>query len=118
MYLDDDSIFPVLVQQLRQAGHDVIRPADLGISGAEDPVHLRHAIRENRVFLSHNYDDFKFLHELLLEGNGHHPGILIVRRDNDPGRDMKPPHIVRAISKLVAAGVPVGDKYIILNHWR
>jgi predicted nuclease of predicted toxin-antitoxin system len=118
LYLDVDSIFPVLVQLLRQAGHDVLLPADLGISGAQDPVHLRHAIRENRVILTHNYDDFQFLHELLLEGQRHHPGIFVVRRDNDPSRDMKPPHIVRAIGKLTAAGIGVADQYIVLNHWR
>ncbi len=118
LYLDDDSIIPLLVQLLRRAGHDVLLPADLGIAGAEDPVHLRHAVREDRTFLSHNYDDFKFLHELLLEGKGHHPGILIIRQDNDPTRDMKPPHIVRAIAKLIAAAVPVADQYIVVNHWR
>jgi predicted nuclease of predicted toxin-antitoxin system len=118
LYLDDDSIFPVLVKLLRQARHDVLVPGDLGIAGAEDPVHLRHAIREDRVFLSHNYDDFKFLHELLLEGKGHHPGILIIRRDNNPTRDMKPPHIVRAISNLTAAGLLVPDRYVVLNQWR
>lgn len=76
LYLDDDSIFSVLVRLLRQAGHDVLLPADLGIAGADDPVHLRNAIRENCVFLSHNYEDFKFLHELLRQGQGHHPGIF------------------------------------------
>jgi len=118
LYLDDDSIYPVLVRLLRQAGHDVVVPADLGLAGAEDPVHLRHAIRENRTFLSHNYDDFKFLHELLVEGQGHHHGIFIVRRDNNPTRDMKPPHIVRAISNFTAAGLSVADQYVVLNQWR
>jgi hypothetical protein len=31
---------------------------------------------------------------------------------------MKPPTIVRAIGKLVAAGVPIADEYTVLNHWR
>lgn len=118
LYLDDDSTSAVLLQMLRQAGHDVLSPADLGIAGAEDPVHLRHAIRLDRAFLSHNYDDFKFLHDLLLEGKGHHPGILIVRLDNDPRRDMKPSHVVRAIKNLSSAGLAIADQYIILNHWR
>ena len=58
LYLDDDSIFSVLIQLLRQAGHDVLLPVDLGIAGAADAVHLRHAIREQRVFLTHN--DFRY----------------------------------------------------------
>lgn len=100
LYLDDDSIHVVLVQLLGQAGHDVLLPANVGFAGAADPVHLRHAIREKRVFLTHNYDDFRLLHELLLEGGGHHPGVLTIRRENNPQRNMKPPHIVRAIANL------------------
>ena len=118
LYLDDDSIFPILVRLLRQAGHDVLLPADLGTTGAADPVHFRHAIRAQRVLLSHNYQDFEFLHDLVLEAKGHHPGLFIVRQDNDPHRDLKPPHVVRAIRNLTAAAVPIADEYIILNHWR
>jgi hypothetical protein len=58
------------------------------------------------------------LHELLREGQGHHPGIFVVRRERNPNRNMKAPHIVRAIGKLSAAGVPVVDEYVVLNHWR
>jgi hypothetical protein len=118
LYLDDDSARPILVRHLQRAGHDVLLPSDLGLSGSDDPVHLLHAIRQQRVFLSHNYDDFRKLHELLMEGQGHHPGILIVRQDNDPSRDLKPAGVVRAIRNLEAAGVPIADSYTILNHWR
>jgi hypothetical protein len=52
------------------------------------------------------------------EGQGHHPGILVVRKDNDPTRDLKAAGIVRAIRNLEAAGAPIADQYIILNHWR
>jgi hypothetical protein len=48
----------------------------------------------------------------------HHPGVLIVRRDNDPTRDMQPPMIVRAIRNLIAARMPFVDQFHILNHWR
>jgi hypothetical protein len=118
LYLDDDIASGLLIQLLRNAGHDVLVPADLGIAGAEDPVHLRHAVRERRACLTQNYGDFRVLHDLVLECQGHHQGILVVRLDNDPNRDMRPPHIVRAIAKLEAAGVPIADEYIVLNHWR
>jgi hypothetical protein len=118
LYLDDDSAQTLFVRLLRQAGQDVVIPADLGLAGQTDPVHLLHAMREQRTLLSHNYDDFRILHEILMEGQGHHPGILVVRKDNDPSRDLKPAGIVRAIRNLEAAGVPVADQYIILNHWR
>jgi len=118
LYLDDDIAQTLLVRLLRQAGHDVVTPADLGLAGQSDPIHLLQAMREQRAILSHNYDDFRILHEILMEGKGHHPGILIVRKDNNPSRDLKPSGIVRALRNLQSAGVSINDQYIILNHWR
>ncbi len=46
------------------------------------------------------------------------PGVLVVRRDNNPKRDLNARGIVRAIAKLLAAGVPITDQFIVLNHWR
>jgi hypothetical protein len=43
---------------------------------------------------------------------------MIVRRDNDPSRDLKPAGIVRAIRNLLAASIPIRDGFHILNHWR
>jgi hypothetical protein len=117
-YLDDDSASSALVRRLVQAGHDVLLPRDLGMTGSPDPVHLTTSIREGRVLLSGNYDDFEDLHDLILQASGHHPGIIVVRRDNDPRRDMSPRGIVNAVSKLLASSVPVADQFIILNHWR
>lgn len=117
-YLDDDSAAAILVQLLSQAGHDVLIPSAVGMTGAVDPVHLTFAIRENRVLLSGNYDDFEDLHDLLMQAQGHHPGILVVRRENNPRRDLTPRGIVLAIGKLLAANVPIADQFLILNHWR
>ena len=118
LYLDDDSADPLLVGLLRNAGHDVQIPADIGKSGSPDPVQLQHAILEDRVFLSGNHDDFALLHDLVLASKGHHPGILIVRRDNNPKKDLSPSGIVRAIHKLLKATVLLVDCLHILNHWR
>jgi len=118
LYLDDDSASHLLTRLLQKAGHDVQIPADVGLDGREDPVHLAHAIKEDRVLLSHNYRDFELLHLLILQAQGHHPGIFVVRQDNDPRRDLTARGIVRAIQKLLAAAVPMRDEYVILNHWR
>ncbi len=118
LYLDDDCAGRLLVQRLRKAGHDVLLPADAGLAGAADPVHLRHAVHEQRVSLSRNYRDFKNLHDLVVEAQGHHPGILVIRKDNDPRHDLKAAGVVRAIGNLLTAAIPLGDQYIILNHWR
>lgn len=52
LYLDDDSVDPLLIRLLRNAGHDVRVPVELGLSGHQDAVHLRYAIREGRLLLS------------------------------------------------------------------
>ena len=78
----------MLVALPRRAGYDVQKPADLGIGGADDPVHFTHAVLQDRVLLSHNYRDFEQLHDLVMAAGGHHPGILIVHKDNDKKRDL------------------------------
>jgi predicted nuclease of predicted toxin-antitoxin system len=118
IYLDDDSAAPLLARLLRQAGHDVQLPADIGLTGEDDAVHLTHAAKDDRVLLTGNHRDFLNLHNLVMQVHGHHPGILVVRRDNDPKRDLTPPGIVRAIRNFLAANIRVPDEYVILNHWR
>ena len=118
LYLDDDSIAPVLVSMLKKAGHDVHIPADFGTSGAADLIHLRRAIREGGAFLSCNHDDFELLHLLVIESAGGHPGIVIVRKDNDRSRDLSPRGIVAALGRLQASGIDIRNEFIILNHWR
>src|SRR5262249_43915572 len=118
LYLDDDSASALLARLLRQAGHDVEVPSDVGIAGAPDPVHLTHTVKDNRVCITRNHDDFWILHNLIMQAHGHYPGIFVVRQDNDPSRDLTPKGIVSAIRKLQAAGVPILDEFIVLNHWR
>ncbi|HEY1860168.1 MAG TPA: DUF5615 family PIN-like protein [Gemmataceae bacterium] len=118
LYLDDSIASALLARLLRNAGHDVQVPANVGMTGEDDPVHLAHAIDQGRVCLTEDHDDFGKLHHLILRAHGHHPGEWAVRRDNDPKRDLKPGGIVRAIAKLLASGVPIADNYHTLNHWR
>jgi len=118
LYLDDDSASALLARLLRQAGHDVLLPADVGMAGEDDSVHLLRALREQRVLLSQNHHDFDNLHNLIIFSGGHHPGILVVRKDNNPKRDLDEKRIVRAIGRLLAAGVPLADHFYVLNYWR
>jgi predicted nuclease of predicted toxin-antitoxin system len=118
LYLDDDTASPLLATLLRKAGHDVVLPSDVGMDGKPDPAHLKYAIHNARACLTKNYDDFLLLHELVLESRGSHPGILVVRQENNPVRDLTPKGIVAAVRKLESAGVPVANEYVVLNHWR
>jgi predicted nuclease of predicted toxin-antitoxin system len=118
LYLDDDIASALLVRLLRNEGHDVQVPADVGLSGHPDPVHLTQTIRDDRACLTRHHRDFEHLHLLVRQAQGHHPGILVVRLDNDPTKDLSASGIVRALRNLLAAGVPVADELTILNHWR
>jgi predicted nuclease of predicted toxin-antitoxin system len=118
LYLDDDSAKASLVRLLQKAGHQVVIPADAGLSGASDPRHLRYAAQQDLVLLTKNHDDFEDLHLLVQATSGQHPGLLVVRLDNDPNRDMRDRDIVRAIANLERAGVPIANELHILNHWR
>ncbi|HLW64015.1 MAG TPA: DUF5615 family PIN-like protein [Gemmataceae bacterium] len=118
LYRDDDSVDALLVRLLRQAGHDVELPLDVGLAGKEDPIHFMHAIEEDRVLLTHNHQDFENLHNLVMLVHGHHPGLPIVRKENNPKRDLDERGIIRAINKLLASGLPISDHMHILNHWR
>lgn len=118
IYVDEDMAAGILVRLLQKAGHDVESPVGAGRLGRSDPVQLTFAIHERRLCLTANYDDYEELHLLVREAHGYHPGILVVRQDNDPARDLTPKGIVAAIRNLERAGVPVANEYIILSHWR
>jgi hypothetical protein len=118
LYVDDDCASKVLIADLRADGHDVQAPADVGLAGEDDSVHLRQAVREQRVLITRNYADFANLHELIIDALGHHSGIPVIRKDNDPRRDLKVAGIVRALANLLASRTAIADQYLILNHWR
>jgi hypothetical protein len=118
LYLDDDMAKGALVTRLRRAGHRVVVPADVNLSGVWDPGHLLHAVQHGLVLVSKNHDDFKELHLLVQATNGRHTGMVILRADNDPSRDMKDSEIVRAVHNLEQSGVPLANEFHILNHWR
>jgi predicted nuclease of predicted toxin-antitoxin system len=118
LYLDDDSAKGALVARLRQKGHQVVVPADVLLAGVADPRHLLYAVRNALVLLTKNHDDFEDLHLLVQATQGHHTGILAIRFDNDPSRDMKDAEIVRAVRNLEQSGALVANEFHILNHWR
>jgi hypothetical protein len=68
--------------------------------------------------LTNDRYDFEDLHDLVLAVGGSHPGILLVRFDNDARRDMQAKHIAVAVSKLEKSGMATTDQVIVLNQWR
>jgi predicted nuclease of predicted toxin-antitoxin system len=118
IYLDDNLAEDQLVKLLVKGGHAAVQPADVGMAGKSDARHFAHAIRQLWVLLTRDRDDFEDLHQLVLTSGGSHPGILVVRYENDSTKDMKPKHIAAAIIKLTKSGIYVTDGYVVLNHWR
>jgi predicted nuclease of predicted toxin-antitoxin system len=118
LYIDDDTAKGALVAKLKKEGHQVVVPADVSLSGAADPRHLLFAVENDLVLLTRNHDDFQDLHRLVQATRGVHTGILAIRSDNDPTRDMKDAEIVRAIRNLEQSGVATTNEFHILNHWR
>ena len=118
IYLDDSLADKSLLGLLRKNGHTVARPFDYGLVGASDARHLERTIREDLTTLTADRDDFGELHQLILTSGGGHPGIFVVRFENDPKKDMKPKHIAAAIAKLEKSGISVKNDLVVLNHWR
>jgi len=118
LYLDDDSAKGALVARLKKTGHQVVVPADALLVGVADARHLLYSVLHSLVLLTRNHDDFDDLHLLIQATQGKHAGILAIRFDNDPTRDMKDAEIARAIRNLEQSGSPIANELHILNHWR
>lgn len=113
LLIDEDSQAKVLVSMLRKAGHDVVTVNELGLMSQPDEVVLDYARRDNRIVLTHNCRDFKTLHET----NPNHSGIFVIYENENYFRDMSRQEIVKAISNLEAAKIPLANQFICLNHW-
>ncbi len=118
IYLDENRASDMWAGLLSYQGHDVIRPASLGLLGASDAVQLEQAIREKLVVITADNGDFSELHNLIQTAAGAHHGILLVRYDNDARRDMKEKHFAVAVGNVVKSGITLKNQLIVLNHWR
>ncbi len=113
LLIDEDSQDKVLVRLLREAGHDVVTVNEAGLMGQPDTTVFRYAIDKNRIVLTLNCRDFKALHKT----NPNHPGIFAVYQEADPLKKMSFKIIVKAISNLEVAKIPLANQFISLNHW-
>ena len=109
---------PTLASRLRAQGHDPVLAGDVGLLSATDPRVLIWAIAQALPVLTRDSEDFEDLHDLIMAAGGHHPGMLVVRFDNDPRHNLTDRGIASAINKLESSGVPIPDRIHVLNQWR
>lgn len=74
-FLVDQNLSPILANELRRAGHDVVHTRDIDLRTADDEVILQRALDEDRVLISAD-TDFGFL----LAGSGAgRPSVVLLR---------------------------------------
>jgi predicted nuclease of predicted toxin-antitoxin system len=116
--IDENMSSPRLAAVLRTAGHDVVLSTDVGPRSQSDARVMIDAIGLQRLVLTRDYEDYTDLHDLVMATGGRHPGILIVRFDDDPSRNLSFRAIFTAIGNLESAGIPIDNHVHVLNHWR
>jgi predicted nuclease of predicted toxin-antitoxin system len=107
-----------LASRLRAAGHDVVLATEVGLVTVSDARVMAWAAGQGRPVLTRDHGDFADLHELVRAVGGRHPGILVVRFDNDPRHNLTERAIATALGNLESSGVELADRIHVLNHWR
>jgi predicted nuclease of predicted toxin-antitoxin system len=77
-YADENFDYPT-VERLRALGHDVLTVQEAGRRASTDAQVLADATAAGRAVLTHDRDDFKFLHR----HNRQHAGIVSCTPDDD-----------------------------------
>jgi predicted nuclease of predicted toxin-antitoxin system len=116
--IDENMSSRLLADQLRAAGHDLVLASDVGLLSTSDPRVLTWAVGQGRLVLTRDHEDFTDLHDLVQAVGGRHPGILVVRFDNDPRHNLTERGIATALKNLESSGIVVADQVHVLNHWR
>jgi predicted nuclease of predicted toxin-antitoxin system len=116
--VDENLSSPRLASRLRAHGHDPVLTRDVGLLSVTDPRVLIYSIDQGLPVLTQDSEDFEDLHDLVIAAAGHHPGILIIRFDNDPRHNLTDRGIATAISKLESSAVAFRDQIHVLNQWR
>lgn len=113
-YFDEDSADKALVEALRARGVDVCVPSEVGQLEADDFDQLQWCIRNQRVLITSNIDDFHHLHSQLLRQDQSHRGIVVIQQQSlSIGERM------RRLIKLWSArsAQEMVNRIEFLSHW-
>ncbi len=53
-----------------------------------------------------------------MQAGGQHFGIIVIRKENNPRRNLTPRGIVAAVKHLEAVHPILSDQFVVLNQWR
>lgn len=114
----DEMLDREIAVQLRQRGHDAIaiqeRPE---LWGEPDECLLGEvAFAEGRVIVTDNVRDFSRLHAVILDGGGHHAGILLAAANRYPRAKRYLGLWVRALDAFLSA-LPAGSDLADSYYW-
>ncbi len=113
-YFDEDSAEKALVETLRARGVEVCVPFEVGLLEANDPEQLHWCIRNHRVLITSNIDDFYHLHSELLRQNQSHSGIVVIQQQSlSIGDRMR--RLIKLWSALSAEEMV--NRIEFLSHW-
>lgn len=90
---------------------------DLELRQQPDDVVFAAAIREKRLVITFNCEDFIALSEKALASEIEHPGVLLVFRYAARTKNMSADQIVKSIANLEKANVPLQNNYHVLNYY-
>jgi hypothetical protein len=113
LLVDEDSQARHLVNLLRRAGHDVATAKEMGLEGEPDTRVLEWSVRERRILLTRNCEEFHSLHA----AQPHHAGICAIYQERDPSKNMTYAAVVRALGNLEASGLALDGQFVVLNAW-
>ena len=92
---------------------------DVGLLSVSDARVFSGAVGQSLQVLARDFEDFTDLHGLIMAAGGHHPGVLMVRFDDDPRHNMTDRGIATAIhTARVLGSHAIADRLHVLNHWR
>ncbi len=117
-YLDDDLDSDRLIGLAAAHRHRLLSPRALGNMGIHDALHFLASTRQGVPILTKNVPDFEALHEFALGIGGGHAGVIVVHEDANRRKNMRPEHIVRALTRLEAANVAFSNQLVALKDYR
>jgi predicted nuclease of predicted toxin-antitoxin system len=116
--IDENMSSTRLAMRLQASGHDPVLATEIGLVSLNDARVLTWAVGQGRPVLTRDHGDFVDLHDLVMAVGGDHPGILVVRFDNDPRHNLTERAIATAIGNLESSNVAIPDGVHVLNHGR